>query len=332
MLLLLLLLGGAAWYLITQTVEKKATIEVSERKFKLDEAEYKTLERIEIKSRQYGNSTLVRKNDSWYMDDQLLSKYAMSPVLQAITNIEIDYIPHPNALKNIVKEIGQIGIQVQLFDNNDNQMRSYYIGGGTQSERGTYYLMEGSNQPYVTRMPFFEGSTRNSFIFSKDEMRDRSIITDSEKKIVSIEVDYPREQNASFRLTDIQSSPKVQALHRLTNNTIAAANSSAVEAYIAGFTQPGAEAIENSNPKIDSIKAQLPFAIIKYEIDNGEMKEIKLFPITDILKKGEELPKLDMLVRIERYYAECSWGDFFLVQQRVIGKWLRPYEYFTQGQ
>lgn len=331
MLLLLLTLGGVTWYLMTQTQEKKATIDVSERNFKLDEEEYNSLEKIVIKNRQFGNNTLTRKGEKWYWDGELLSRYAMAPLIQAIKSVQVDHIPHRNALKNIIKEIGQIGIQIQLYDNDGVMMRSYYIGGGTQDERATYYLMEGSNQPYVVKMPFFEGSTRNSFLLKKDEMRDRSIIVEPQTDIVSIEIDYPREQAASFRLTDIQGTPKVQALHSLTNNNIRNANRSAVEAYLTGFTKGGAEYIDNANTKRDSIQQQVPFAIVKYGLVNGEQKEIKLFALTDILSKGESIPKLEMLVKIERYYGQCSWGDFLLLQQRVIGKWLRPYEYFIQS-
>lgn len=331
MLVILLVLGVGSWYLLTQKEETNSSIKLTERNFKLVGAEKDELSKIVIKDRQLGNSEFIKKGDKWYIDgDKLASKYAMGPLLQAIYTVEIDFIPHQNAKEPIIKEMGTIGIQVELFDKDNELMRSYYVGGGTALERGCYYLMKGSTQPYVVKMPNIEGSTRNRFIINKNEFRDRSIITAASEDIVSIQVDYPREQNASFKLYDIDTKPLVEPLYGLKNKTSRVARKAAVESYMNSFTKNGAEYIDNDNPKRDSITAQLPFAIIKYGLKNGEEKTIQLFPLTDILEEGEDLPKLEMLVKIERYFADCSWGDFLLVQQRVIGKWLRPYDFFIE--
>lgn len=331
MIILLLVLGGVSWYLINNKTTKTSSIAGNERNFKLNEEEAEDLSRIVIKNRKLGNSEFTKKGEDWYLNEDIKAdKYVMAPMLQAIQTIELDYIPHPKAKSQIIKEIGAIGILVELYGKNDKLMRSYYVGGSTSVERGCNYLMKGSNQPYVVRIPYMEGSPRNRFVVKENEFKDKAIIVEDEKDIVDISIKYPLEQNASFRIFDLDKTPKVEALYSLTNNEVKIANKGSIEAYMASFNKKGAEYIYAQFEKKDSIMAQVPFAIINYKTKSGTDKTIKIYPLKDLLDEDEGSIKLESLVKIERYYADCSWGDFLLLQQRVIGSWFRPYDFFVE--
>ncbi len=329
MFLILVLLAGATWFILSKEAPTGSDIDLSDRQFALNE-DSDRLDKIVIKNRKSGTSVLLKKGDKWYFEDgSLISKYVMAPVLQTLNHIQIHHIPHRNANENIIREMGQIGIKVELYDG-DEQLRSYYVGGSTPNERGTYYLVEGATQPYVMHINNFEGSVRNRLVVTKNEWLDRSIVRSKAEDIVSVSVEYPKERNESFRIFDLDSSPKVEPLYRLTDNKVSPARRAAVEAYLKGFTESGSEYIDNDNPVKDSILALIPFAIIKYELSDDTKHQIRLFPLQSSFDGSKTEARLSNLVKIERYFADCSWGDFLLVQQRLIGSWLRPYDYFLE--
>jgi len=71
----------------------------------------------------------------------------------------------------------------------------------------------------------------------------------------------------------------------------------------------------------------LAFCEISIRMTEGRQRNIKLYPIENYIE--ESLVTLENTPRINRYFVDTSWGDFMLVQQRIIGKLLRGYSYFA---
>ena len=103
------------------------------------------------------------------------------------------------------------------------------------------------------------------------------------------------------------------------------------ESFLLGFDRLLAEAFENKNPERDSISALLPFSIITLEDVQGNETQIRLHPIVSNLiaqdtKTGEYLTN----DQIERFYIDCSTGDFMLVQNLVVKRILWGYSFFFE--
>lgn len=325
-ILLALLIGlGALAYFFTRD-DQSSSFDLSDREFAVENIDdvYKVL----IVPRNMPPTTLVKESNQWYINDKyLVQRSAMNNLLEVVGSLTMKFIPERAALKNIKREMSQIGIKVNVYGKNNNLLKSYYIGGGTHDERGTYVMMEGATQPYVTHLRTMEGSVRGRFLLSETAWRDRTVFKNDTDKIVSVKVEYPKDQSQSFSLKRNGDGYTVEQVNS-TFKTQKKADSSKSRAYIEGLDILVAENIESNNPKRDSIQKLLPFSIVSFTLDSGETKSMRLIPLLSE-DESEQIGKaLASSARITRYFADCSWGEFMLVQQRLVKKLLVGYSHF----
>lgn len=326
LLLFFVILCGATWFVLSKG-DISVSFESSDRNFAIEDIN--EVYEIRIQKQEEEANVLRKKGNDWIVNDKYkVSDNYMANLKNALADVEMLFIPHKNANNNIISTIDKSGIHVQLKDKKGSILKSYFVGGSTPDERGIYYLMEDSKQPYVVGLPSMVGTIRARFNLSEIDMRDRTIITDKMKDIQSIKVEYPKTTLASFELTDIHGTPSIKQIGSLRNvSTTTDINASSLEAYLHDFTIGGYENFIGDHPLRDSISRLEPFARIKYTLKTGEEKSLKLYPYDDIVKK-ENTDSLEDLYDISRFIIDCSWGEFLLVQQRVFGNRLRPYDFF----
>jgi len=279
-----------------------------------------SIHRIDIKSKRIEDMSIRRDKSTWSLQrGHKVRDNALANVIEVLENIEIKYIPQKSAINNITQEISEIGIEVNLYDEKNNLIRAFVVGGSTADERGTYMILANSDQPYIMHLPGLEGSVRGRFLHSYDNWRDRTILREDPASIRELELNYHRQSSESFKLLD-------KSITQLaTGKQVDASIKS--DAYLLGFEELVAEAYENANSNKDSIRTLLPFVTISIKDDSDIEKWLKLYPIENFV--GENLVGLDDTKRINRYFVDTSWGDFALVQQRLVGKLLRGYSYFA---
>lgn len=282
------------------------------------------VQKIEIKSDRLEKITLEKKGSEWYLQrGHLARENAVNNLLEVIANLQIKYIPQAAANKNIAADMASLGIDVVVFDKSGNILKQYVVGASIADERGTYMKLKGAEQAYVTHLPTLEGSVRGRFLMRYDDWRDRTIFDLNKEDIVSVEVQYPRQESESFELNKdrVKSTSLADRQVRPLPK---------IDQYLGSFTNIVAEAYENINSNQDSIRQLLPFCIIKVELESEGQQTIKLFPIENYV--DQSLVTLENTPRINRYFVDTSKGDFMLVQQRIIGKLLRGYSYFADDE
>jgi len=328
-LLLLLLICCGIYFLAEIKDKQEITTLRSERAFAMENID--KLYRIVITEKNKKSIILEKKeDDKWQLNNKYLArKNAVDNLLEVIKQVQIKYIPEPSAVKNIIAEMRTIGVQVDLYGQDNSLMKSYLVGGSTQDERGTYMLMndEGNNrpQPFVMRIPSIEGSVRGRFILSETNWRDRSVINEELSDVKYIKVEYPENQNESFMIKLKEGEP---VLFAQDDVIISGVDQNKVKGYTQLFDGIYAEYIDNLNPLRDSISALKPFSIISYGKSEADYKVVRLFPLSDILYERAEPQALNVTKVEGRYFVDCSWGDFMLVQHRLIGKLLRGRSFF----
>lgn len=280
------------------------------------------VQRIVIASEQYRDIELSRRGEHWYLQDgHRARKNAMKNLTEVLTGLKIKYLPPAAAYQNIAKELDEIAVEVKIYGAEDALLQSYLIGGSVADERGTYMKHADGDRLYVMHLPTLEGSVRGRYIHSYDDWRDRTIIDVSYEDITSVEVNYPRQSVESYTIT---KTGVTNAVGRTVKP------SPKIEAYLKGFEGIAAEAFENSNANQDSIRQLLPFCELKIRMQDDQEKIIKLYPVENYVDQA--LVTLENTPRISRYFADTSWGDLMLVQQRIIGKLLRGYSYFAENE
>jgi hypothetical protein len=328
-ILVLFLGAAAAWYMFSG--DKNTTVSGADRRFAIKNTE--EIQKIFLADRA-GNTTLLeRTGDSWiYNSKWKVRPTAIKNLLEAIRNVEMMYKPSLAAVPNMVKSLAAEGIKVEIYDRQNKLLKAYYVGGATADETGTYMILEGAEQPYVTYIPGWTGNIRYRYSLKGEDWRDRTVMAFTPDEIISVSVEYPKNQNQSFILEKKERTYEVKPFYALTPQIRKPYRNRSAESYLTGFEQLGAEAFENNNPARDSISQLVPFAIVKIKDAQGEAVEARFHPIfSNTAYQDVNTGKYLSAPPVDRYFAHFpATDDFFLVQDRVFQKIFRPYNFFFE--
>ena len=177
-------------------------------------------------------------------------------------------------------------------------------------------------------MPNYQGSIRGQYFLSAEDWRDRTFIEEKPENLRKITVEYPKNKNDSFILNVEENT--VEPLGNFASRKKVKPRLGTMEAYLKGFEKVSMEAFENKNSERDSIAELIPF--VKFTIENKDdtVKELKFYPIRDLKFYNINTSSLADTKKVERYFVDCSWGDFIMVQQLLVLKLLRPIDYFYE--
>jgi len=322
---LFLALGAGAWYALKFRKTNRSGSSVSwDMDFAVKNPD--EIGKIFLADRKGGTITLERMGDHWtFNGGERVRQTAMNLLLETMQKINVWYIPPQAAEPTMIKTLAADGIKVEIFAKDGKTLKNYYVGGVTNDEKGTYFMMDGAEQPYVMHVPTFVGQVRIHYALSVDYWRDRNVYQEKPEKIQMVTVEYPQQKSESFKLVKTGNAEyAVTPFYSTTRPSRQPMRKGAAEAYLINFESKGAEAIENELLGRDSITALVPFAIVTVKTDDGVEKTTKYWAqeiLTD-RKTGNNY--------VNRFYAETANGYFLLVQQRVFGPVFRGYDSFYE--
>ncbi len=322
---LFLVLGGGAWYALANK-KKQTNSKVSwDMDFAVKNAD--EIGKIFIADRAGNTTTLEQKGKAWiYNGKYPASPSAVGVLLEAITKVNVLNVPPDGAIPLMVREVAGNGIKVEVYNREDKKLKTYYIGGVTNDERGTVLMMEGSEQPYVVHIPGFVGQIRMRFLLGEDDWRDKAIFRENPEKIQSVSVEYPQRKNESFRLEKTgEATYDIQPYFSTTTKMTTPRRKGVAEAYLIQFESLLAEAYETKNPLRDSVTALVPFAILTVKKTDGEEKKVRFWPVEIETRRDDGAPY------VSSYFTDVDSKEFMLTQDRVFGGLFRGYGFFYEG-
>lgn len=331
LLLLGLLLAalGIYYYLDSNETDDKIDAILNERDFAIDEDE---INKVTITSKDGKLNTITRKGDIWFVNNQRMSNNQAFLLKEALSRIKMESIPPKKATENILKKIGRIGILVRVYGKNDEVLRSYYVGGVPQGERGTYYLMEGYSQPYLMNIPGMEGSTRGRFIKKDTDWLDRAMFRYPNKDITHVSLEYPRSKNSSFQLNKEDGEFVVKPMFSFTPIISKKQNQRLTEDYMEGYYKGFfTEAFQDQHYLKDSIIAHMnPYLKMRIVNEASDTTKLDLYNFNEVNDYEGEAVGPDNVSRfVERYYVNVNDGEHFMLTQHVLAKkYLWAYDYF----
>jgi hypothetical protein len=285
--------------------------------------------RIFIADRRGRTADLKRQGDHWvYNDSYKVRPSAIEVLLETVCCLNVLYVPPKAAEKNVVQTLAADGIKVELYDRQNRRLKSYYVGGVTPDERGTYMIMDGAEQPYVVYLPGLIGQVRVRYLLGDENWRDRMIFTEKPEKIQSISVEYPQYRSASFRIDKVgEAEYVVRPLFSTTPLSKAPQRKGAAEAYLLKYEFLGAEGFAHDELNVDSIRALVPFAIINLERTDRTSLKARFWPI------NVQTDAQAQQTFVTHYLTEVNEGqDYYITQQHVFGPIFREYSSFFAGQ
>lgn len=324
----LIILGTGAYFLLGEDKDGPTTSVVgADRDFSVDrEKVYKVF----LADRNGNRSTLTRTPEGWKYNEKYLAREdAIENLLKVIDQIRMRFKPTEAAVPHMVETLATQGIKVEVYGKDDELLKAYYIGGATNDERGTYIILEGAEQPYVAEIPGWEGNLRFRFNLTGDDWRDRNVFRLQPEDITGISVEYPKQQNKSFKI-DYTNVPKLEPFYPLTPTIQGPVRPGSLEAYRNNFVNIIASGYNNLNSKRNEITQQIPFATIVVTTKDGETKSLQLFPIYSDPFVDPKTGVTIQPTEVTAYNGLTHRDDFMILQNPMVSKILWAYDFFYQ--
>ena len=323
-------LGGLSFWYLQKGPSEAGTLVGADREFAVPADQ---VYKIFLANRIDGATTLLeRKSDRWtYNKIYTARPNAVENLLDAISRVEMMYKPPQAAVPNMLQDLATRGIKVELYDKSDKVLKVYYVDGSTADEDGTYLMLEDAEQPYVAHLPNWQGNLRFRYNLKGDNWRDRSIFNHDENEIASLQVEFPKQRQYSFRLErNSGTNFSVSPFYDLQQKQEAIPSKARIEAYLAGFKSVGAEAFRNNHNGQDSIRQLIPFCSMELKTVKDSTMTVRFFPIfRDNLVYDSKLNQYEVNNRpVERYFVDINGQDFMIAQHRVLKDLFWAYESF----
>jgi hypothetical protein len=343
LILVILLTLVAVIFILTNTTN---TFKRSQSDFAVDDTANITTIFMSDKNNNTLKMTRQLPGYNWIINDKYPGhKFNINMLLETMLNLKVKEPVPVAAHNNIIKELSVNAVKVEIYQwvyridvfgirlfPHEKLAKVYYVGGATQNNRGTFMLMEGSPEPFITYLPGLRGFVSPRYMPIEKYWRDYTVFRTNINEIASVRVEFPSYPEQSYLITnrrgldfDLESLADKKKVPDY--DTLKVMN------FLSAFRNLNFEALLNDidQQKKDSVLSSQPFAIITLTDTKGISRTIKTFhkksgyDQTDY--NGKPVP-----YDLDRAYALVNDGkDFVLIQFYVFDKVLKPVKYFTKG-
>ena len=316
------------YFLVVRNKNKAvSSVTIEDREFVV--ADKEDIHTITIKSLGYPLIHISKNEDSWLLNQKhRASSNVVENMLAVLTKMRINYIPPKSQMDMISRSIENVGMEIKTYDKDGNTLSDFIMAGNTNKEDGTYCIKRGAKQAYVMSMPVVEGGLRNYFNMELIAMRDKTVVELDTDKIKEIKIDYPKDIKNSYLVKKEGGKYRFEPRSVVYKNE-GAFSDNIVQSYVRDFNILKAEYISTDNPARDTIQNRLPIAEILIQMDDNRQFKMDLYPDIDIYDMTVNTTSIEDLGRVDRYFVDTSWGEFYTVQHRLISKWLRTPKHFV---
>jgi len=234
----------------------------------------------------------------------------------------------------IIKLLAGSATKVEIYDLNNKKIKSFYVAGEGPNYKGSFMMLEGSEQPYLVEVPGFEGYLTPRFTTDLAEWRSHSVFALSPDNIKQVKVEYPDEPLSSFTLHKDKGNITVD-IDPALKNSVQAFNRKRANDYVGFFGGINSEGYLNGMLYMDSLIAHSPKrANISVTSTSGETTSLDIYWM-GINKRSKnkadfEEGRTGTPYDIDRMYAvRPETHDTLLIQTRTFDKLMpRSYQFY----
>jgi hypothetical protein len=322
-LLLFIMLAVSAYFLVIK--KTPGTLNEEETGFAVTDTA--SIGKIFIGDMQGNKVVIERMKNFWMLDKKYpVRNDYIRVLLSTIKNVAVSYPVQQAAINKVAAEMAAHNKKVEIYDTRGKLIRSYFVGGPSLDSHGTFMLMEGSTNPYVTAIPGFQGVLETRYTTDADAIRSTEIYNFRLNEIREVTVEYREKADSSFSISVL--GPDSFQLRSAQGSLYDAAlvDKIKLRSYLDLFSFINAEAYVNDLSKKDTILQAPPFCIITL-IDRRNLHHttacyrIPLLPDSPMQFDPSGQP---MKFDNDRYFASINNGsDFVIVQRYHFGRLLK---------
>ncbi|MBP6183705.1 MAG: DUF4340 domain-containing protein [Saprospiraceae bacterium] len=327
LLLALTVLVALSWWFY-QNGQKGSTLSDYEGAFAIEDTSI--IAKIVVQDRKGGRLQLERQPNHWLVNSRFRAEpRIMKEMLETVSQLEVKFIPPASMVPNIIKSLASLGKRVDIYDNKGKTLKTYYVGGVTPDGTGTFCMMEGSNQPFVVSMKYFHGSVAVRFFLDEKDWKARNLFPLGDQEIVRYSLEYPKQREKSFTITQTEAGYNVEPFYDLTARNPGKLDEDIIRTYLSDIKKLKVEGFMNDHPDRDSLANQLPFCIITLETQDTATLIVAFHPMLTSDRKGNVMTDREgKLLPIERYHVSSNWGDLMMAQNEPFLKLFATYNLF----
>lgn len=278
-----------------------------------------SIDKIFLADKNNKTILLERKGNYWTVNGTYKARRDLVDLLlETICKLEVNS-PVPEAkLDKVLSDISVSGIKTEIYQKGE-LVKTYYVGGVTQDNMGTYMIMEGSDLPFIMYIPGFNGYLSVRYNTDLNEWRERHIFNYQIQEIAKISIEYNQskeesfmiiaEDNNNYRLTDIEG-----------NDVGFEYNTMMLKEFVARCKFVGFEAYimdELQQHKKDSLSKEPMIAKYTIETKKGDKRSLKTYYRQNInnFKDDDGVP---YDYDIDRLYGIIDDKEVVLLQFYII--------------
>ncbi len=305
-ILTIIFLALLAFYAIDQK-KNKSTLDISESAFSVTDTA--SVDKIFIGSK-YGWSTLLEKkpDGEWMLNGEYkVNKGQLSILLKTLYWQRIKRPAHKGEREMVIKNIATKGSKVEIYQNGE-KTKVFYVGGDANDSKGTYFIMEGSENPFVVYMPNHTGFLSPRYVVKEENYRNTQLFKSDLNSVKQIKVEYPANPVESFVIVKDGASPKILGMENFNQTVLNNYISAYKRVYITRFIEE-----EETVRKLDSL-SQFP-PNVSISVDD---KESSFSNSIDIYLNEDDPDGMLGIANME--------GDrrYVVLQNYVFGKLILP--------
>ncbi|MCH2215718.1 MAG: DUF4340 domain-containing protein [Flavobacteriales bacterium] len=276
---------------------------------------------------------LTKEEGEWVLNEKYPARFdAVETLLKTFINIYIQRPVPKETVEQVSKVMASSAKKVEIYDLENDLIKTWYVGHATMDKKGTYMLLETpkygkSSAPFIMDMKGFIGMLNTRFFLDENEWRNTLLLSYPEMDINKIEVEYPTDFGSSFSIEYFGENEIL--LFDGNDQKIPVFDTALVKDYMLNYRKLSFANFRTglSKLKMDSIKSLTPYQVIRITDASGEY-EFKLWP-----KRGDADAlniHMDSLgIDRQQVYASFNGGDLALAQRFMWDNFRAPLRAFA---
>lgn len=270
----LILAIPTAYFIFTKS---GSTIEEELRDFSVSDTGL--VDKIFLADKSGNQVILERKSETeWTVNGKNQARPdAINLLLATLKSMEVQSPVGKAARNNIIREMSAKGVKVEIYQN-QKLYKTFYVGGATQDQLGTYMYLQNSTIPFIIHIPGFDGYLSPRFIVNAADWKFKSVFGYKRGELNAVVVENFSHPDQSFELRKDKS--QVYSLYKYPSGELQNYFDTAfIQSYLANYQFVNYEKPLTSMEKqsIDSVLTIGPIMNIITTHTNGSKINIELY-------------------------------------------------------
>jgi hypothetical protein len=257
-------------------------------------------------------------------------------LLDAVKEVTVLAPAGKSARAQVMKEMAESSIKTEIYAGG-KLVKTYYIGGPTLDNKGTYYVLEQNGKveetPYIVYIPGFNGFLTSRFNSDPELWRSREFFAFGPEQTDTLTLLYPAETRKSFQIYRTgDSSFSIRPLDPAIDFK-QAPPAERIAQYLEFYRSLAIETYDNAYSKRDSIVQTTPLCDILVRFRNGKTSRASIYymPVNERSKTQYDDKGREVKADVDRLFVSMNNNaDFGVLQYYVWGKVMRSYSEFYQ--